>query len=119
MPPKLGGFSTGHTRVTLEIMAKVDIGDMSRDWKDSEALLLDDGYTPPGLNQKHFMNLLSHGSNKAEFYPPIGRVRKQVSPRRPRNEINGAGPQREFSTCQAALPTLKLVQMSGVGGAEG
>jgi ABC-type phosphate transport system substrate-binding protein len=42
-----GGSSTGAKRVCLprDDPDHVDIGDMSRDWKDSEAVRLDDGYT--------------------------------------------------------------------------
>ena len=42
-----GGSSSGARRVCAPHSdpTHVDIGDMSRDWKSSEALLLDDGYT--------------------------------------------------------------------------
>ena len=42
-----GGSSSGARRVCAPLSdpSSVDVGDMSRDWKSSEALLLDDGYT--------------------------------------------------------------------------
>ena len=42
-----GGSSSGARRVCAgrSDPSHVDIGDMSRDWKSSEAVLLDDGYT--------------------------------------------------------------------------
>ena len=49
-----GGSSSGARRVCADRTdpMHVDIGDMSRDWKDSEALRLDDGYTFECLNSK-------------------------------------------------------------------
>mmetsp|Transcript_25054 Transcript_25054/g.83597 ORF Transcript_25054/g.83597 Transcript_25054/m.83597 type:complete len:1172 (-) Transcript_25054:119-3634(-) len=50
-----GGSSMGASRVCAERSSKdhVDIGDMSREWKDSEAVLLDDGYTFECIHSKN------------------------------------------------------------------
>jgi len=58
-----GGSSDGARRVCLDRshIEHVDIGDMSRDWKASEAVQLDDGYTLECVTSKNRVTQISVG----------------------------------------------------------